>query len=97
METLYDVLKWGTTIGAGVLAYHIVARTRLNLLPPAEKRWAAFLIAGLIAVAFWAAQIAMLYAPEPIGWRAWIEGAVAVICAAIVASQAVHGARDLER
>jgi len=97
METLYDILKWGTTVGAGALAYYIVDRTRLNLLPPFEKRLAAFIIAGLFAVVFWMAQIAMLYAPEPMTWRAWIEGAVAVVCGAITASQIVHGARDLRR
>jgi hypothetical protein len=96
--TLRDLLVVMTTTGAAVVAYWIMGHVpRLSALPPEYKRWCAFALTSLFAVGAWALQIVFLYASQPEGWRAWVEGAVAVAGAAIVQGQLIHGARDLRR
>ena len=97
METnlLRDLLVAFSTTLAAVASYAIIRKTKLNLLPPEPKRIVAFLLAAGIAIAAWLAQIGMLYAPAPVGWRSWVEACVAVGGAAIGLGQLIHGRLDL--
>lgn len=94
--TLKELLIWVTTTGSGVIAYFIADRWRwLSEMDPWRKRVAVILMTGLLAVAAWLLQIAMTYVPYPMGWRAWVEAAVAVLAVAFTSSQVVHGVKDL--
>ena len=96
MTELADILLWVTTAGAGVLAYYLMEEVEaLKALAPKVKRFASFGLTGAIALAAWGAQLVMAYVTAPVGWRGWVEAVVAIVAAAIVVAQGVHGVRDL--
>ncbi len=96
MTELREILVWVTTAGAGVLAYWLVEEVAwLAQLAPKAKRFASFGLTAILALAAWGVQLVMAYAETPVGWRAWVEAVVAIVAAAIVVAQGVHGARDL--
>ena len=96
MTGLSEILVWVTTAGAGVLAYWLMEEIDwLAQLAPQPKRFVSFALTGAIALAAWGVQIVMAYAQAPVGWRGWIEAAIAIAAAAIAVAQGVHGVRDL--
>ncbi len=96
MTELSDILLWVTTAGAGVLSYWLMEEIEaLAALAPKLKRFVSFGLTGVIALAAWGLQLVMAYVPAPVGWRSWVEAVVAIVAAAIVVAQGVHGARDL--
>lgn len=95
---LNEILVWFTTVGAGALAYWLQDNILwFCTLSSWQKRIAAYAMAFVLAVLGWLASIAMGYTMTPEGWRAWVEGAVAVGTAAFSLGQLIHGARALSR
>lgn len=93
---LKDVLLYITTVGAGLAAFWLIENVAwFATLSPRGRRIAAYALAAAIGIVAWLAEIAMLYTPTPIGWRAWVEGAVAVAMIASGLGQLIHGAKYL--
>ncbi len=92
---LRDALLFLSTAGAAVAAYWLLDEWFiLARLAPQQKRWAAIGLTAGIALAAWGAEVAMLYAPVPVGWRAWMEQGFSVGGAAVGLNQLIHS-RDL--
>lgn len=93
---LKDVLLYVTTVGAGLLAFWLIENVAwFATLSPRARRIAAYALAAAIGIAAWLVGIAMLYTPTPLGWRAWVEGAVAVGMVASGLGQLLHGQKYL--
>ena len=93
---LKDALLWISTFGAGLASFYLVENVAwFATLSPRARRVAAYALAAAIGIVAWLAGIAMLYTPTPVGWRAWVEGAVAVGLVASGLGQLIHGAKYL--
>jgi uncharacterized membrane protein HdeD (DUF308 family) len=91
---LKDVLLWLTTAGAGYIAYWAVGQYGAQWSATA-KRWAAYGVAAVIALAAYLVQIPLGYVVAPVGATAWIETLFGVAFAASGVSQIIHGLTDL--
>ena len=107
-EWLLDMrafLVWVTTVGAGLAAYWVTNRvpwgrwegTATDGDLAIAKRLCAWAVAGMIAILAWLMQVAMLYAPMPVDWRATIETLFGLVAVAGFAAQMTHTVRDLPR
>jgi len=93
---LKDALLWISTVGAGLASFWLVENVAwFATLSPRARRVAAYLVAAALGILAWLAGIAMLYTPTPVGWRAWVEGAVAVALVASGVGQLIHGEKYL--
>lgn len=105
--TLREGLLWLMGAGAGVLAFWLLDRMEASdstwferwfvALSAEDKRYAAFGLTGLIAVAAYLLTLLMGYSAPPGPWRAWVEELFTVVASAIVASQVAHGRVALRR
>ena len=95
---LRDFLVFLSTTGAAVAAWWLMEQLWfLARLEPPAKRYAAFGLTAAIAVVAWLAQVAMLYAPAPEGWRSWVESLSAVAFTAVGLNQILHAAVTMGR
>ena len=105
--TLLDIILWVITGGgAGVLAYALIKhappkwRAWFESLSTDMRRYAAFIVAGLLGVAFEVIAIGMQYVIKPPTWRDWVETLVATFMtagASIIVSQIAHAKGELSR
>jgi hypothetical protein len=92
---LWDAAQWVLGGGAGPLVYWVMNEFEaLVQLQPKTKR---FVSLGMAAVFAWLALGVTLWmgAPIPVTPQEWVNKLFAVAFAAIVASQTLHGQRDL--
>lgn len=97
--TLQEFLIWVLSGGgAGVAAFILMEWIGNNTdLQPDLKRYLSLALASTVAVAAYAAGVAMGYEPTPEDVRGWIEAVFSVIAVAVMASQAVHGFTKLRK
>ncbi len=92
---LWDAAQWVLGGGVGPVVYWLMDNIgELALLPPRTKR---FVSLGLAIVIAWAALGVTLWmgAPIPVTPQEWVNKLFAVAFAAVIASQGIHGQRDL--
>jgi hypothetical protein len=95
---LSEALKWLSSVGAGIVAFWIMARVAFfATLSPEGKRIAAIALSSAIAIAAWGAQVALGYLPVPVGATAWVETIFGVAAVAFMSSQIAHGEKYLSR
>jgi hypothetical protein len=93
---LSDLLLIFVSGGGGVVVYWLLENIpALAGLASEYKRYLSLVLSGLLPIPFWLLGIAMNYWPAPGDWRAWVESIFAIAAGAIIASQAVHGRREL--
>lgn len=95
---LWDVLAWvaGGT-GAGFLAYWVMNKLPWKEAQAELKRYSGLALSVVFA---WAAWFVLLWAGVqvmPIGAKEWLEKLFAVAVPALLASQSMHGARELRK
>jgi hypothetical protein len=106
--SLHEGLLWLMGAGAGVLAFYVLDRLEkqcrwgrlaawLTFLHADDKRWLAFAVTGVIAVAAYLLALVMEFRLAPWGWREWANEVFSVVAAAIIASQVTHGRVVLSR
>lgn len=107
---LHEVLTWLMGAGAGVVAFFIIDRVELSsaawlasikgwllAMESSNKRWFAYILAGVIAVAAYLVSVVLQADASPGGIREWIKVILEVAIVAIVASQIAHGGIALRR
>jgi hypothetical protein len=93
---LRDLLLVFVSGGGGVVIYWLMERVpALANLQAEYKRYLSLALSAALPVPFWLLGIAMQYWPAPVDWRAWVESIFALAAGAIIASQALHGRRQL--
>lgn len=101
MVTLFDVLQWLLTVGAGVCAWGLLDLCeRRGWWPWAvgldfeAKRWLALGMAALFTLAAWGVEIGFFYVAPPSSWRMAVEEAARQLLVslplAFTASQLAH-------
>ena len=91
------VLSWVVSGGgASMLAYWLMSYVPvLKKLVGEAKRYAAFALAGTIAVGAWAMLTWFGASEWPGTPQAWVTAIFQVIALGIIGSQVVHGRKDL--
>ena len=92
---LWDAAQWVLGGGAGPAVYWLVNNVAvLSELAPRHKRFVSLALAAAVA---WVALGVTLWmgAPLPATPQEWVNKLFAVAFAAIVASQGIHGQREL--
>lgn len=93
---LRDFLLIFVSGGGGVVVYWLMENVpALAGLASEYKRYLSLLLSALLPIPFWLLGIAMNYWSAPVDWRAWVEAIFAIAAGAILASQAVHGRKQL--
>lgn len=93
---LRDFLLIFVAGGGGVVVYWLLENVpALAGLASEYKRYLSLLLSGVLPIPFWLLGIAMAYWPAPTDWRGWVESIFAIAAGAILASQAVHGRKQL--
>lgn len=93
---LQDFLLIFVSGGGGVVVYWLLETVPFLANMQAEyKRYASLILAGLLPIPFYLLGVAMQYWPAPVDWRAWVESLFAIAAGSLLASQAVHGRRQL--
>ena len=108
--TLHEALLWLMGAGAGVLAHYALRRLEHSVtlrepwrwlrywfgsLHSDDKRWTAWFVTGIIAIAAYLLVLVMQFRLPPVEWRGWVQELFAVVAAAIIAGQVQHGRVDL--
>ena len=84
--------------GAAYVGFWLVERVAfLATLASDVKRYAAFALTAALAVGAWCGLTALTGEPWPVDWRAWVNVLFSVAATAIIAGQAVHGAKVLRK
>ena len=97
IKTLLGLLTWLLTPGAGIAAYWLIEEIpQLKQLLPKTKRYTAYALSSLIAVASYLFMVAMQYRPVPEDWRQWVEVLSSVALVASGVSQLLHGVVKLK-
>ena len=95
--SLWDAAQWVLGGGMGPLVYWLMNHVSflIKVEPKAAKRWVSFAVAAIVA---WGALGITLWmgAPMPVTPQEWVNKLFAVAFAAVVASQGIHGQRDLD-
>ena len=96
---LTDALVWIISGGGAAFAgFWLVERIAwFAALTSEVKRYAAFAITGLFAIGAWTALTALTGTAWPATWGAWVNQLFAIAAGAIIAGQAVHGAKVLRK
>lgn len=81
--------------GAAVVSYWLMGKGFLATLPSEQKRYVSMGLAALVACAAFVATVALGYADEPTGSKAWLEQLFAIAGLAITGGQALHGRLQL--
>lgn len=93
---LRDLLLVFISGGGGVVVYWLIEHIpALANLEAEYKRYVSLVLSALLPIPFWLFGILMQYWPAPADWRAWVESIFAIAAGAIIASQALHGRRQL--
>ena len=93
---LRDLLLVFVSGSGGVVIYWLMEHIpALANLQAEYKRYVSLLLSGLLPIPFWLLGIVMQYWPAPVDWRAWVEAIFALAAGAIIASQALHGRKQL--
>lgn len=93
---LKDFLLIFVSGGGGVVVYWLLEHVpALETLQSEYKRYVSLILAALLPLPFYLMGVAMQYWPAPADWRAWIEALFAIAAGAVLASQAVHGRKQL--
>ena len=81
--------------GATVVSYWLMGKGFLATLPSEQKRYVSMGLAALLACVAFVAAVALGYADEPAGSKAWLEQLFAIAGLAITGGQALHGRLNL--
>jgi len=94
-EALVWIISGG---GAAYVGFWLVEHVAwFGQLASDLKRYAAFGLTAILAIAAWVAMIAVTGEPWPVGWQSWLSALFSVAATAIIAGQAVHGAVVLRK
>jgi len=96
--SIWSVLSWvaGGT-GAGIVSYWVMTKLPWKEAQSELKRYTSLALAVVIA---WAAWFLLLWGgvqAMPGVWQSWLEQLFAVAVPALLASQSLHGAKDLRK
>lgn len=93
---LRDLLLVFVSGGGGVVVYWLLEHVpALAALQSEYKRYVSLLLSAVLPIPFWLFGIAMQYWAAPADWRAWVESIFAIAAGAILASQGLHGRKQL--
>jgi MFS family permease len=96
VDTFEAIVTWVCSGGgAGVIGFWLVEHLKwkwLQSLADDQKRWAAFVFAGVAAVVVWALATWLANEPFPVLPREWVATIISVITTAISFSTGIHGA-----
>ena len=84
--------------GAAVLAYYAMEHVRVLVeLQAAWKRLVAWILTGTLALAGYGFTLWVGSAPMPVGPMEWVEALFAVVAAAILGAEGIHGVKQLSK
>lgn len=93
---LQDFLLIFVSGGGGIVVYWLLEHVpALANLSSEMKRYVSLALAAMLPIPFYLLGVAMQYWSAPADWRSWVESLFAIAAGAVIASQAVHGRRQL--
>lgn len=96
--TLREALVYLMSGGAGAVVFWLMENIPfLASLAADYKRYVSLALSAFIPVGAWLIMLGMGYEPAPEAWQGWLERIFALIAAALVVSQGLHGALRLRK
>lgn len=94
--SLREALLYLISGGGGALVYWLMEKVRFfKELRNDVKRYAAFLLSGVLPVVAWVVYLGLGYDVPPATWQEWVERIFSLALAAILASQGIHAYKKL--